>query len=416
MQRPLAFRIRPTKIEDYIGQKHLLENDGIIKKCLEHNQIFSMIFFGPPGVGKTTLATIISRTLNLPFREFNAVVDNKKKLEQLFAEAELSDGLVLIVDEVHRLNKDKQDLLLPHLESGLITLIGCTTANPYHSINPAIRSRTHLIELKALTEDDIKEGILKAIERGYNNEYQIDEDALIQIARVSNGDLRYAYNILEISIINSKDNHITYEDVYKYASIANNSSFKGDDGHYDLVSAFQKSIRGSDVNAALYYLARLLEAGDLDSVERRLLVTAYEDIGLANPNLVARTRAAIETAKIVGYPENLIPLGVQVIDLCLSPKSKSGENAIHAAADIARKEGLEIPKYLRLTPVGLKEEDKYDYGDSSIWHKIQYLPDRIKDLEFYTPGNNQYEQQLAKNYNELKKYKRTNKLSSLKKK
>lgn len=416
MQRPLAFRIRPTKIEDYIGQKHLLENDGIIKKCLEHNQIFSMIFFGPPGVGKTTLATIISKTLNLPFREFNAVVDNKKKLEQLFAEAELSDGLVLIVDEVHRLNKDKQDLLLPHLESGLVTLIGCTTANPYHSINPAIRSRTHLIELKALAEDDIKEGILKAIERGYNNEYQIDEDALIQIARVSNGDLRYAYNILEISIINSKDNHITYDDVYKYASIANNSSFKGDDGHYDLVSAFQKSIRGSDVNAALYYLARLLEAGDLDSVERRLLVTAYEDIGLANPNLVARTRAAIETAKIVGFPENLIPLGVQVIDLCLSPKSKSGENAIHAAADVARKEGLEIPKYLRLTPVGLKEEDKYDYGDSSIWHKIQYLPDRIKDLEFYTPGNNQYEQQLAKNYNELKKYKRTNKLSSLKKK
>lgn len=416
MQRPLAFRIRPEKIEDYIGQKHLLQDDGIIKKCLEHNQLFSMIFFGPPGVGKTTLATILARTLNLPYREFNAVVDNKKKLEQMFVEAEMSEGLVLVVDEVHRLNKDKQDLLLPHLESGLITLIGCTTANPYHSINPAIRSRTHLIELFPLTEDDVKEGILKAIKRGYNDEYEIDDDALSQIARVSNGDLRYAYNILEISIINSKENHITYDDVYKYATVANNSSFKGDDGHYDLVSAFQKSIRGSDVNAALYYLARLLEAGDLDSVERRLLVTAYEDIGLANPNLVARTRAATETAKIVGYPENLIPLGVQVIDLCLSPKSKSGNNAIHAAADVAKTEGLEIPRYLRLTPVGMKEEDKYDYDNPSIWHKIQYLPDRIKDMEFYTPGNNQYEQQLLKNYQELKKFKRTNKISSLKKK
>ena len=413
MDKPLAYRIRPTRLEDFIGQKHLLQEDGIIRKCIDNSRLFSMIFFGPPGIGKTTLATIIANTMGLPYREFNAVVDDKKRLNQLFAEAKLSDGLVIIVDEVHRLNKDKQDLLLPHLESGLITLIGCTTANPYFSINPAIRSRAHLIELYPLSDEDIREGILKAIERGYDNRYIIDEDAIKQIARVVNGDLRYAYNILEISILNCSDDHITLDDVKKYASVANKSSFKGDDGHYDLLSAFQKSIRGSDVNAALYYLARLLEAGDLDSIERRLLVTAYEDIGLANPNLVARTYNATQVARIVGYPENMIPLGLQIIDLCLAPKSKSANNAIHAADEIAKKEGLDIPRYLRLTPVSLEEDEKYDYGNPANWHLIQYLPDKIKDLEFYEPGSNKYEEQLKKNYLELKKYKRTNDLKSL---
>lgn len=417
MKQPLAFRLRPEKLEDIIGQKHLVAKDEIIYKCIEQKQLFSMIFFGPPGTGKTTLAMVIANELKLPYRLFNAVSGNKKDLDAIFFESKLTNGLVLIIDEVHRLNKDKQDLLLPHIEDGSIILIGATTSNPYFSINPAIRSRCHLLEVKALEKEDIKQAIKRAIihPSGLNNSVTIDDDAIDAICISSNGDIRYALNLLDILSLASKDHHISKQLVTQYASVANSSINSQDDGHYDAVSAFQKSIRGQDVNAALYYLSYLALANDMDSIERRLLVTAYEDIGLGNPACVARTINAIDTAKRVGFPEALIPLGLQVIDLTLSPKTKSAEEAIHAAYDCAKNNPLPILKYLRLTPVGLAEEDKYDYDRSDIWHKIQYLPNEIKDLEFYKPNTNSaYEAQLAKNYQELKKYHRTTNIKDLK--
>lgn len=414
MQEPLAFKIRPTKLTEYFGQDHLLGDDGIINKMIKNQKIFSMIFFGPPGVGKTTLAKIIANELKMPYREFNAVVDNKKRLEELFVEAKLASGLIIIIDEVHRLNKDKQDLLLPYIESGLITLIGATTANPYFSINPAIRSRVHLFELYPLSLNDIKKAIEYALTT-IDQKLSITDEAIKVIYNTVNGDLRFAYNILEIASLNVKDNIIDVDNLKEYTKVVNNQSFKNDDGHYDLLSAFQKSIRGSDVNAALYYLALLLQSGDFTSVERRLLVIAYEDIGLANPALAARTINATETAKCLGYPENLIPLGLQVIELCLSPKSKSANNAIHKASYIANTRALSIPKYLKLNPIGLNNDEKYDYDNPNIWHKIQYLPDEIKEMEFYFPANNQYEKTLLDNYNQLKKYHRTNNLKALNK-
>ncbi|MBR5208198.1 MAG: replication-associated recombination protein A [Erysipelotrichaceae bacterium] len=416
MKQPLAFRMRPETTKDLLGQSHLLGPGKVITKCLDAGHLFSMIFYGQPGTGKTTMAMCLANELNLPYRLFNAVTGNKKDLEVLFQEAKLSNGLVVIIDEIHRLNKDKQDLLLPHVENGSITLIGATTSNPYFAINPAIRSRCHLFEIKPLTTEDIMTALNRAIqsEKGLNGSVTIDHDAAKIIAEHSGGDLRYALNVLEICAI-ACDGNITAELVRQYSARPILAIDAGDDGHYDAVSAFQKSIRGSDVNAALYYLARLIEAGDMDSIERRLLVTAYEDIGLGNPAAVARTVNAIDAAKRVGFPEGRIPLANAVIDLALSPKSKSAEAAIDAAAANLREHAYPIPEYLRYTPVNLAPQDRYDYGVPELWPLIQYLPNAIRNEQFYVPEmSGQYEKQLAKNYEELSKIKRSNSMRDLK--
>ncbi len=416
MSKPLAYRLRPQTLEDIIGQEHLVGQSGIIRKCLEKGTIFSSIFYGPPGIGKTTLAEVIAKQLHKPFRRFNAVTGNKKDLDAIFLEADLANQLILICDEVHRLNKDKQDLLLPHVEKGSIILIGCTTANPYHSINPAIRSRCHLFELKALSKDDIKKALLNAIKKedGLNNEVTIENDALDLIAEVSNGDIRYALNILELSSLICENNTIKIEDVKQQCKVTNQRSFGSEDGHYDLLSGLQKSIRGSDVNGALYYLALLAQSGDEASISRRLLVIAYEDIGLANPPLIARTISATKAAEAVGFPEAIIPLGVHIIDLCLSPKSRTGVDAVHKAQGLVETRAYDMPKYLKFTPTGLEDGEKYSYDRYDCFHKIQYLPDEIKDIEFIDSFNiNKYEQQLKQVYEQLKKNKRTNNLKEL---
>ncbi len=418
MKQPLAFRIRPNHLDDIIGQDHLVKDDGVLRKCIESSQLFSMIFFGPPGTGKTSVAIAMAKQLKLPFRMFNAVTGNKKELDQIFAEAKLTDGLVLIMDEVHRLNRDKQDHLLPHIEDGLITLIGATTANPYFAINAAIRSRCHIFEFYPLSETQCKGALYRALNhpQGFEHTYKLDDDAADAIVKACNGDIRYALNVLEISATSVSDHHITLSVVKQYVRIVSSHTEDSGDGYYDLLSGFQKSIRGSDVDGAIYYLARLIQANDIDSIERRLLVTAYEDIGLANPAVVARTIAACDTARRVGFPEARIPLSVAVIDLCLSPKSKSGIHAIDTALTLIDQENHQIPKYLRLTPVDLSDEERYPYDRPDVWPKLAYLPERIKDEQFYTPGSSgPYEAILSKNLDELRKKKRSHNIRVLKK-
>lgn len=406
MKTPLAHKVRPSKLEDIKGQDHLIP---ILKSMIENKSLFSCIFYGPPGTGKTSIAMVLANELGLPYRKFNAVTGNKKDLDSIFLEAKLTNNLIVIIDEVHRLNKDKQDLLLPYIEDGSLIMLAATTSNPLFSIRPAIRSRCHLFEVKPLNNTHIKEIINNVKEKENIN---INDEAINSIALKSNGDVRFALNLLDLlSILNIE---ITSELVEQY-SYTNAVFDKDEDGHYDSVSAFQKSIRGSDVNAALYYLARLGLANDMDSIERRLLVIAYEDIGLANPAACARVVNAIDAAKRVGFPEAFIPLSVAIIDLCLSPKSRSATDAIHKATDIASKNSFMIPSYLRLNYLGIDEDNKYDYSLNKIWPYIQYLPNEIKNEVFYLANkNSSYEKQLSNNYDELNKIKRTDNIKALK--
>ena len=413
MKQPLAFRLRPTSLDDIIGQTHLVGEKGIIRKIVNKQILPSLILFGPPGVGKTTIATVISTSLDLKYTFLNATTSSKKDIDILIEEVKIYKKVVLIMDEIHRLNKDKQDLLLPHIENGTIVLIGTTTANPYHSINPAIRSRCHLLELRPLTKEDLTIALEKTMQKEYPD-FTYDKEAIEYIASMSGGDVRFALNNLELAILASDENILKKETVVTFLKVPKFIVDKNEDAHYDSVSAMQKSIRGSDVNASLYYLAKFIESNDLESLERRLLVTAYEDIGLANPAAVARTIQAIDVAKRVGFPEARIPLSVAVIDLALSPKSKSAYEGIAKATEVVNSTSLDIPPYLKLTPVNLEPDDRYPYGEYDILPFIQYLPEKIKDLEFYIPSENgNYERVLKENYLKLKKNKRTSNIRTL---
>ena len=416
MQQPLSYRLRPETLDEFIGLDNLLSCNTFLKNCVKNKSLLSMIFYGAPGSGKTTLAIILANEIKERYRILNATTNNKKDLDIVFEEAKLYGHLIVIIDEIQRLNKDKQDLLLSYVENGLITLIGMTTANPFHSINPAIRSRCHLIEFKVSDKENIKQVLLNALksEKGLNNKYICDEEVIKKIANLSNGDIRYALNALEILSLSSENNHITIKDLKDNIRVPQYMIDKDEDGHYNAVSALQKSIRGSDVDAALYYLARLIAANDLDSIERRLPIIAYEDVGLANPQAVDRVFNAIEVAKKVGFPEAMIPLGFVVIDLALSPKSKNAYIATANAMEEVTKYPLPIPKYLEYTPVGLKEEEKYPYDRPDLWSKIQYMPEQIKNKKFLegTPHSN-YEKALYDNYDKLKQIKRSSKIKDL---
>lgn len=418
MKEPLAHRLRPVKLEEVYGQEHLTQNNGILRRQLLAKRLLSMIFFGPSGTGKTTLAQIMAKDLGLPFVLFNAVTGNKKALDEIFALSKQNPPLVLIVDEVHRLNKDKQDLLLPYLEDGTLILIGLTSMNPYFSINPAIRSRALLCEFKALDSQAMRKTLDQAFKHPLADlTIQCEPLVLDAIIDISAGDVRVALNTLDALSVVYPNSTITLDNLNDLHLFANQRYDKSDDGYYDALSAFQKSIRGSHVDAALYYLARLIVANDLDSIERRLLVTAYEDIGLANPALVARCVQACDVARRVGFPEAMIPLAVVVIDLCLSPKSKSANNAIHKAIHEVQAQVKPTPDFLRLTPVLMDEADKYDYSRYDLWAKIDYLPDGVDNLPFYEPNaNGPYENTLLNNYNTLKQIQRSRDLRKLKQK
>lgn len=397
---PLANALRPKKLSDVIGQEHLIGKDKILTNLVKNKKIFSLILYGPPGVGKTSIANAITEELGVKHRFLNATFNNKKDFEIVFEETKLYGNIVLVVDEIHRLNKDKQDLLLPMLENGLITLIGLTTSNPYHKINPAIRSRCQIFELMPLKKEDILKGILKASKS--LSEIKIDKDALDLIATMSNGDFRFAINLLEVAYYSSSDKKITTSLIKEINNKASSPMDSDETGHYDVLSAFQKSIRGSDVNAALHYLARLISSGDLDSIYRRMTVIAYEDIGLANPNMGVRVDACINACERVGLPEARIPLGDMVIDLCLSPKSNSG----HVALDLALKDVEngnigKVPSHINAQAFGYKYP--HDYPGSYVVQ--QYLPDELKNRVYYKPKNNRYEKMLKITLDNIEKIK-----------
>ncbi|NMA90453.1 MAG: replication-associated recombination protein A, partial [Amphibacillus sp.] len=345
----------------------------------------------------------------------------KKDMEIAVEEAKMFGSLVIILDEVHRLDKAKQDFLLPHLESNLITLIGCTTSNPYHSINPAIRSRVHLFELNKLSVTEVQEALTRAIndkDEGLGNmKIKITDEALEHFANASGGDLRAALNGLELAAFSTKksaDDTIVI-DLSVAEVCMQKKSFNHDNGgdaHYDVLSAFQKSIRGSDVNAALHYLARLIEAGDLDSIARRMTVIAYEDIGLANPSAGMRTLAAIEAAERVGFPEARIPLSVALVELCLSPKSNSAYKALDQAIyDVRNSDIGDIPPHLKdshyygASKLGRGIGYKYPHDYPGAWVKQDYLPEPLKNKKYYQPvETGKFERALKQIYDQINNY------------
>ena len=405
MDKPLALKLAPTSLKEVIGQKHLVGDNMILSNLVKNKKLFSMILYGKPGIGKTSIANAIINDLGVRHRFLNATVNSKKDLDIVIEEAKMYDGIVLVMDEIHRLNKDKQDVLLPCLESGLITLIGMTTSNPYHAINPAIRSRCQLFELKDLETSDIVEGLKKAVSSPYLPNIKIDDEAINYIARASGNDLRYAYNLLEISYYSTNDFKIDIDVVKKINSKPVFNADKNGDGYYDMLSAFQKSIRGSDVDASLHYLARLIEIGDLDSIFRRMSVIAYEDIGLANPSIGPKVMAAIDAAKLVGLPEARIPLGTIVTEMALSPKSNTAHIALdEALSDIEKGNVGDIPKHLK----NPSDTYKYPHDYKNAFVKQQYLPDKLKNKKYYHPKDLGYEHKLKAIYLYLEKQKKEN--------
>ena len=395
---PLAIKLRPTCLDDIVGQDHLIGENKILTNLVNNNYLVSIILYGKPGIGKTSIAHAIVGQMNLRHRFLNAVINNKKDFDIVVEEAKMYNGLVVIMDEIHRLNKDKQDLLLPYLESGLITLIGLTTANPYNKINPAIRSRCQIFELKELTIDNVESSLKKALVSLPN--IKIDDEAITYIANLASGDLRVAYNLLEIAYY-ADENHLINLELLK--NINNKPAFfhdKNEDGHYDVLSALQKSIRGSDVDASIHYLARLIEAGDLDSIHRRLTVIAYEDIGLANPSIGPKIDSAINASERVGLPEARIPLAAIVVEMALSPKSNSAHMALDMAINDIHKGNIgRVPDHIKNS----SSEYKYPHNYKNAYVKQQYLPDNLVNAKYYIPKDNKYEAQLKTILDNIKK-------------
>lgn len=429
--KPLAYRMRPQNLDQVVGQQHLIGPGKIIRRMVEARLLSSMILYGPPGIGKTSIASAIAGSTKYAFRKLNAATDGKKQLQQIAAEGKMSGTVILLLDEIHRLDKTKQDFLLPLLESGQIILIGATTENPYISISPAIRSRCQIFELKPLSAQDASSAIDRALtdkENGLGNyPVELTDDARSLLIEKGNGDLRSTLNSLELAVLSTKqelkDNHqdtnsivITQQEMADSIQMKVQNFDSSGDGHYDLVSAFQKSIRGSDTDAALHYLAKLIESGDLISICQRLSVIAYEDIGLANPSAAEHAILAIQAAQTLGFPEARIPLANAVIELALSPKSNSAITAIDRAIDDVKNKNIgSIPVNLKdahysgAKKLGHGVNYIYPHDFENDWVAQQYLPDNLLNASYFTPkGNSKVEERYKLIYQKLKKMQHEN--------
>lgn len=414
--KPLAEIMRPSVIEDMVGQEHIIGENTPIKNLLENKMIMNSIFYGPPGTGKTTLANIISSYTDKRFYKINAITASVKDIHDIVNDLDNLlnyNGVLLYVDEIQHFNKKQQQSLLEFIENGRITLIASTTENPYFYIHKAILSRCNIFVFKPLEKEHIVKGLKKAIDKLQNDGYNIsaNDDAIEYISYIAQGDIRKAYTILELAVktILNKGNLITTELIEKLNQSNLKSDSSGDD-YYNLLSAFQKSIRGSDPNASVHYLARLIKGGNLDSIIRRLAVIAAEDIGLAHPNALTITNNAIDLVLKVGLPEGRIILSDLVIYLATLPKSNSAVLAIEEAlSDLDRLDVGDVPMHLKdchyegAKKLGV-EGYKYPHNFENNYVKQEYLPSNIKNKVYYKPQNNKYESSL-KNYwdNILKK-------------
>ena len=413
--QPLAYRMRPTCLEEVVGQQHLVAPGKIIARMIAAKQLSSMILYGPPGIGKTSIASAIAGTTKYAFRTLNAATDTKKELQIVIEEAKMSGTVILLLDEIHRLDKPKQDFLLPHLENGRVILIGATTENPYIAINPAIRSRTQIFELIPPTPEEIHQALKRALTdetKGLGNyDVEITDGAIHTLTHFSNGDVRSSLNALELAVKSTPENEdgkiiITEEIAGNCLQRKVFAHDKNGDQHYDVISAFQKSIRGSDVDAALHYMARLIEAGELITLIRRLLVIAYEDIGLANPAGASRAVLAVQAAEKLGLPEARIPLANAVIELALSPKSNTAILSIDAAlSDIRQGKSGNIPSHIQdahyqgAQKLGRGTNYQYPHNYPNHWVKQQYLPDTLKHTQYFHPDpTSKFEEALKEQY------------------
>lgn len=405
---PLAYSLRPNKLNDIIGQDHLIGPNGPITRMIKNNKLSSLILYGDPGIGKTTLALVIANELDANYSVFSAATDNKALLKDIIENTTENKQNILIIDEIHRMKKDIQDYLLPFIENGTVTIIGLTTINPYHSVNPAVRSRTVVYKLNSLNKENmliILNNSLKKLEIFEDVNQEVKE----YLISISNGDVRNLLNSLElINNLLEKDN-IIIDEVKTIILKPSASLDKNGDNYYDTLSGLQKSIRGSDVDASLHYLARLLFTEDLKPLIRRLSAIVYEDIGLANPSLGPKLKAASDAAQELGMPEARIPLGAIVIEMALSPKSNSALLAIDKALkDIEEGKTGNLPLHLKNTYSFDPSQKKYLYPHDypGNWVLQQYLPDILKNRKYYEPQEtSRYEKALKERFEAINKAK-----------
>ena len=418
-ESPLASRMRPTTLDEVVGQKHIIGKDKLLYRAIRADQLGSIIFYGPPGTGKTTLAKVIANTTSASFRQINATVAGKKDMEDVVKEAKDALGMygkktILFVDEIHRFNKSQQDYLLPYVEDGTLILIGATTENPYFEVNGALLSRSRIFELKALEKDDVKELVLRAMrdeKKGMGSYHAvIDDEAADFLADVSGGDARAALNAVELGVLTTERDpadgliHITLDVAQECIQKRAVRYDKDGDNHYDTISAFIKSMRGSDPDAAVYYLARMLYAGeDIKFIARRIMICAAEDVGNADPQALTVAVSAAQAVERIGMPEAQIILSQAVLYVATAPKSNSACNAVFEAMDAVKNQ--------RSMPVPVHLQDSHYGGSAKLGHGIgyryahdypnhyvkqQYLPDGMEGRCFYHPSENGYESKIAK--------------------
>lgn len=419
MSKPLADRVRPQKLDEVAGQQHLLGEGKVLRRIIESGEIPNLIFYGPSGVGKTTVARIIAESLGKKLYYLNATTASTSDIKTIIAQLggiDTAGGVVLYLDEIQSFNKKQQQILLEYIETGEITLIASTTENPFFYVYNAILSRSSVFEFKELSPEDIIAPITRAaafLEAEKGIQIQIDDASKRKIALSSAGDVRRALNSLELAVLTClKDKKAVIDEAVCEELLAHSAvryDREGDE-HYDLLSAYQKSMRGSDPDAAVYYLARILAAGDLPSACRRLMVCACEDVGLAYPQIIPIVKAAVDIANAVGLPEAVIPLADAVVLVAISPKSNTAHDAVFAALDTVHKgKGGSIPRHLQNKHCDGKDNDnpgqfyKYPHEYPNRWVEQQYLPNDIKNAKFYFFGDNATEQKFKEYWEKIKK-------------